>query len=173
MTEISVKVIKSKIFEIRGQKVMLDVDLAEMYEVETKVFNQAVKRNPLRFPVDFMFTLTQKEFQALRSQIVTSKRGGRRYLPNAFTEQGVAMLSSILNSEKAIDVNIAIIRTFVLVKQSVLDYKDLSENLKKLERKSNKNFKEIFTALDYLITKKQEESTLKNRQRIGFKPDKM
>lgn len=171
--EISVTVIKSKIFEIRGQKVMLDVDLAEMYEVETKVFNQAVKRNPLRFPVDFMFTLTQKEFQALRSQIVTSKRGGTRYLPNAFTEQGVAMLSSILNSEKAIDVNIAIIRTFVLVKQSVPDYKDLSENLKKLERKSNKNFKEIFTALDYLITKKQEESTLKNRQRIGFKPDKM
>jgi Skp family chaperone for outer membrane proteins len=83
------------------------------------------------------------------------------------------MLSSVLNSDKAIDVNIAIIRTFVLVKQSVLDYKDLSENLKKLEKKSNKKFKEIFTALDYLITKKQEEDTLKNRQRIGFKPDKM
>ncbi len=81
------------------------------------------------------------------------------------------MLSSILNSEKAIDVNIAIIRTFVLVKQSVLDYKDLSDNLKKLERKSNKNFKEIFIALDYLITKRQEEETLKNRKRIGFKPD--
>lgn len=120
-----------------------------MYEVETKVFNQAVKRNENRFPSDFMFTLTQTEFQSLRSQIVTSKRGGTRYLPNAFTEQGVAMLSSVLNSDKAIDVNIAIIRTFVLVEQSVLDYKDLSENLKKLERKSNKNFKEIFTALNF------------------------
>ena len=169
--EISAKIIKTKIFEIRGQKVMLDVDLAEMYQVETKVFNQAVKRNLQRFPIDFMFTLTQKEFQGLRSQFATSNRGGTRYLPSAFTEQGVAMLSSILNSEKAIDVNIAIIRTFVLVKQSVLDYKDLSENLKKLERKSNKNFKEIFTALNYLITTKQEEKTLKDRKRIGFKPD--
>ena len=150
---------------------MLDVDLAEMYEVETKRLKESVKRNITRFPSDFMFTLTQKEFQGLRSQIATSNRGGTRYLPSAFTEQGVAMLSSILNSEKAIDVNIAIIRTFVLVKQSVLDYKDLSENLKKLERKSNKNFKEIFTALNYLITKKQEEKTLKDRKRIGFKSD--
>lgn len=169
--EISAKIIKSKIFEIRGQKVMLDVDLAEMYEVETKRLKESVKRNITRFPTDFMFTLTQKEFQGLRSQFATSNRGGTRYLPSAFTEQGVAMLSSILNSEKAIDVNIAIIRTFVLVKQSVLDYKDLSENLKKLERKSNKNFKEIFTALNYLITTKQEEKTLKDRKRIGFKPD--
>ena len=169
--EISAKIIKSKIFEIRGQKVMLDVDLAEMYEVETKRLKESVKRNITRFPTDFMFTLTQKEFQGLRSQFETSNRGGTRYLPSAFTEQGVAMLSSILNSEKAIDVNIAIIRTFVLVKQSVLDYKDLSENLKKLERKSNKNFKEIFTALNYLITTKQEEKTLKDRKRIGFKPD--
>ncbi len=153
--KITPTLIQNKIYEIRGQKVMLDADLAEMYEVETKVFNQAIKRNSSRFPLDFIFTLSQKEFQALRSQIVTSnKRVGTRYLPSAFTEQGVAMLSSILNSEKAIDVNIAIIRTFVLVKQSVLDYKDLSENLKKLERKSNKNFKEVFTALDYLITKK-------------------
>ena len=169
--EISAKIIKTKIFEIRGQRVMLDVDLAEMYEVETKRLKESVKRNITRFPSDFMFTLTQKEFQGLRSQFATSNRGGTRYLPSAFTEQGVAMLSSILNSEKAIDVNIAIIRTFVLVKQSVLDYKDLSENLKKLERKSNKNFKEIFTGLNYLITTKQEEKTLKERKRIGFKPD--
>ena len=169
--EISAKVIKSKIFEIRGQKVMLDADLAEMYEVETKRVKESVKRNITRFPSDFMFTLTQKEFQGLRSQFATSNRGGTRYLPSVFTEQGVAMLSSILNSEKAIDVNIAIIRTFVLVKQSILNYKDLSKNLKKLERKSNKNFKEIFTALNYLITTKQEEKTLKDRKRIGFKPD--
>ena len=169
--EISAKIIKTKIFEIRGQRVMLDVDLAEMYQVETKRLKESVKRNITRFPSDFIFTLTQKEFQGLRSQFATSNRGGTRYLPSAFTEQGVAMLSSILNSEKAIDVNIAIIRTFVLVKQSVLDYKDLSENLKKLERKSNKNFKEIFTALNYLIITKQEEKTLKERKRIGFKPD--
>ena len=169
--ELSVLTIQSKIHEIRGLKVMLDFDLAEMYEVETKRLKEAVKRNAKRFPHDFMFILTQKEFQGLRSQFSTSNRGGTRYLPSAFTEQGVAMLSSILNSEKAIDVNIAIIRTFVLVKQSVLDYKDLSENLKKLERKSNKNFKEIFTALNYLITTKQEEKTLKDRKRIGFKPD--
>ena len=169
--EISAKVIKSKIFEIRGQKVMLDADLAEMYEVETKRVKESVKRNITRFPSDFMFTLTQKEFQGLRSQFATSNRGGTRYFPSVFTEQGVAMLSSILNSEKAIDVNIAIIRTFVLVKQSILNYKDLSKNLKKLERKSNKNFKEIFTALNYLITTKQEEKTLKDRKRIGFKPD--
>ena len=169
--EISAKVIKSKIFEIRGQKVMLDADLAEMYEVETKRLKESVKRNITRFPSDFMFTLTQKEFQGLRSQFATSNRGGTRYFPSVFTKQGVAMLSSILNSEKAIDVNIAIIRTFVLVKQSILNYKDLSKNLKKLERKSNKNFKEIFTALNYLITTKQEEKTLKDRKRIGFKPD--
>ena len=169
--EISAKLIKNKIFEIRGQKVMLDFDLAEMYEVETKRLKESVKRNINRFPSDFMFTLNQKEFQNLRSQFATSSWGGTRYLPSAFTEQGVAMLSSVLNSDKAIDVNIAIIRTFVLVKQSVLDYKDLSENLKKLERKSNKNFKEIFTALNFLITKKQEEANLKDRKRIGFKPD--
>ena len=150
---------------------MLHVDLAQMYEVETKRLKESVKRNITRFPPDFMFTLTQKQFQGLRSQFATSNRGGTRYLPSAFTEQGVTILSSILNSEKAIDVNIAIIGTFVLLKQSVLDYKDLSENLKKLERKSNKNFKEIFTALNYLITTKQEEKNLKDRKRIGFKPD--
>jgi ORF6N domain len=170
--KLTATLIQNKIFEIRGHKVMLDFDLAEMYEVETKVFNQSVKRNLKRFPPNFMFTLTQKEFQGLRSQIVTSnKRGGTRYLPCAFTEQGVAMLSSILNSDKAIEVNIAIIRTFVLVKQSVLDYKDLSANLKKLERKYNKNFKEVYTALEYLIEKKQIEEKQEKRQRIGFKPD--
>ena len=93
-----ISLIEKKIFEIRGHKVIMDVDLAAMYEDETKVFNQAVKRNVNRFPPDFMFRLTQKEFQGLRSQIVTSKKGGTRYLPYAFTEQGVAMLSSVLNS---------------------------------------------------------------------------
>ena len=111
--------IQNKIYEIRGQKLMLDFDLAQMYEVENKRLKEAVKRNLSRFPSDFMFTLTQQEFQSLRSQIATSNRGGTRYLPYAFTEQGVAMLSSVLNSEKAIEVNIAIIRTFVLIRQAV------------------------------------------------------
>ncbi len=137
-------IIQNKIFEIRGQKVMLDFDLAEMYEVETKVLKQAIKRNIKRFPSDFMFSLTQKEFQGLRSQIVTSKRGGTRYMPYAFAEQGVAMLSSILNSEKAIQVNIIIIRTFVLIRQHLLNYKDLQEKIKKLEKKYNKNFNDVY-----------------------------
>ncbi|HUZ59416.1 MAG TPA: ORF6N domain-containing protein [Hanamia sp.] len=139
-------VIQNKIYEIRGQKVMLDFDLDEMYEVETKVLNQAVKRNANRFPKDFMFILTQKEFQSLRSQSVTSNRGGTRYLPSAFTEQGVAMLSSVLNSEKAIEVNIIIIRTFVLIREFALTYKDLRQKISKLEKKYNSNFKEIFNA---------------------------
>ena len=161
--------IQSRIYEIRGQKVMMDFDLAEMYEVETKVFNQAVRRNAARFPPDFMFTLTQKEFQGLRSQIVTSKRGGTRYLPSAFTEQGVAMLSSVLNSEKAIEVNIAIIRTFVLVRQHALNHKELQDKLQKLEKKYNKNFKEIYAALNLLIEDKVLQDEQKNREPIGFK----
>ncbi len=160
--------IQSKIYEIRGQKVMLDFDLAEMYEVETKRLKEAVKRNASRFPADFMFALTQKEFQGLRSQFATSNRGGTRYLPSAFTEQGVAMLSSVLNSEKAIEVNIAIIRTFVLVRQHSLNYKDLQEQLLTLEKTYDKNFKEIYQALNLLIeNKKQQENEI--REPVGFK----
>ncbi len=169
--ELSVLTIKNKIYEIRGMKIMLDFDLAEMYEVETKVLKQAINRNLSRFPADFMFTLTQKEFQDLRSQIVTSKRGGTRYMPYAFTEQGVAMLSSVLNSEKAINVNIAIIRTFVTIRQYALNYKELETKIKKLEKKYNNNFQQIFKALDLLLTEKQEQEDLKNRKRIGFKTE--
>jgi hypothetical protein len=150
-------VIQNKIYEIREKKVMLDFDLAEMYEVETKRLKEAVKRNASRFPPDFMFTLTQEEFQALRSQFATSKKGGTRYLPSAFTEQGVAMLSSVLNSEKAIEVNIIIIRTFVLIR--------------KLEKKYNSNFKQIFQALNLLLSDKQQEKDFAKRERIGFKKD--
>ena len=166
-------VIQNKIYEIRGQKVMLDFDLAEMYDVETKVLNQAIKRNANRFPSDFMFTLTQKEFQSLRSQIVTSKKGGTRYLPSAFTEQGVAMLSSVLNSEKAIEVNIIIIRTFVLIRQFALTYKELQQKISKLEKKYNNNFKEIFHALNLLLTENQQKEDFSKRERIGFKKDKI
>ena len=168
-----VSVIQNKIYEIRGQKVMLDFDLAEMYEVETKVLKQAIRRKTDRFPPDFMFTLTKAEYASLRSQFMTLEKGrGKysKYLPSAFTEQGVAMLSSVLNSEKAINVNIAIIRTFVLIKQSAILHKDLYEKIIKLEKKYNKNFKEVFTALEYLMSKKQTEENFKTRRRIGFKP---
>jgi hypothetical protein len=110
---VQLQFIQEKIFTIRGERVMLDFDLAELFEVETKVLKQAVKRNIERFPSDFMFEITIEEYHSLRSQIVTSTRGGRRYMPYAFTEQGVSMLSSVLKSQKAIEVNIAIIRAFV------------------------------------------------------------
>lgn len=161
--------IQNKIYEIRGQKVMLDFDLAALYEVETKRLKEAVKRNINRFPSDFMFQLSKNEFESLRSQIATSKRGGTRYLPYAFTEQGVAMLSSVLNSDKAIEVNIAIMRTFILIRQYALNYKELQEKLKKLEKKYNKNFKEIYHALNLLLEEKTIQEEQKNREPIGFK----
>ena len=164
--------IQNKIYEIRGHKVMLDRDLAEMYDVETRVLNQAVKRNEDRFPPDFMFQLTSKEFENWKSQIVISKseQMGLRKPSFAFTEQGVSMLSGVLNSKKAIAVNITIIRTFVLLRQYTLINKDLSEKIKALEKKYNKNFKAIFKALEYLIAEKQNEKEFSKRGRIGFKP---
>lgn len=121
--------IETRIHEVRGQKVMLDFDLAELYEIETKNLNLSVKRNIKRFPKDFMFQLTKEEWESLRLQIETSKsRGGTRYLPYVFTEQGLAMLSGVLNSDKAILVNIAIMRAFVFIRQYALSHKDLTEN---------------------------------------------
>lgn len=169
--------IQKKIHEIRGKKIILDYDLAEMYEVETKVLKQAVKRNANRFPEDFMFTITRDEYNSLRSQFVTLEKGqGRgkysKYLPSAFTEQGVAMLSSVLNSEKAIEVNIIIVRTFVLIREFALNYKDLYQKISKLEKKYNSNFKEIFHAINLLLTDKQQQEDFAKRERIGFKKDK-
>jgi len=133
---ISVEVIATKILEIRGKKVMLDKDLAKLYGVEVKVLNQAVKRNIERFPEDFMYQLTIQEVTNSRSQIVTLKQGQNiKYLPNVFTEQGVAMLSSVLNSERAIKVNIQIMRAFVKLKELLLTHKDLAIKLEALERK--------------------------------------
>ncbi len=132
------QIIQNKIYEIRGQKVMLDSDLAELYEVETKVLNQGVKRNSTRFPEDFMFQLTDNEYINLKSQFVTSSLsnyGGVRKLPYVFTEQGVAMLSSVLRSEKAVQVNIAIMRTFVAIRQYAFGYKDLKEKIEQIESK--------------------------------------
>ena len=125
--------IKKSILEIRGKKVMLDMDLAIIYEVETRVLKQAVRRNIDRFPDDFMFELTAEELKNLTSQFVTSSWGGQRHKPFAFTEQGIAMLSSVLKSKKAIQMNIAIMRAFVMMRQFALTYQELSEKLLELE----------------------------------------
>lgn len=155
--------VKSLIYTIRGQKVMLDSDLATLYGVETKRLNEAVKRNIERFPSDFMFQLSEDEFKVLRSQIATSKeelekRGGRQYLPYVFTEQGVAMLSSVLRSKKAIEVNVQIMRTFVRMRQWAIENKDLSKQVSELRQylfnycKENEADKsEIYKAIDLLL----------------------
>lgn len=164
--------IQTKIYEIRGQKVMFDFDLAELYEVETKNLNLAVKRNLRRFPLDFMFQLNKSEWEGLRLQIETSKgRGGTRYLPYAFTEQGVAMLSGILNSEKAIEVNISIMRAFVFMRQYAFTHKDLTDKLMKLENKYDKQFKDVYEAISFLLQKDNQVTEQKRRKRIGFKND--
>ncbi len=141
--------IERSILLIRGHKVMLDSDLAELYGVATKRLNEQVRRNLSRFPEDFMFQLTEPETQLLRSQIATSKegRGGRRYLPYAFTEQGVAMLSSVLNSERAIKVNIEIMRAFVRLRRMLASHADLARKLDALERKYDTQFKVVFEAI--------------------------
>lgn len=150
---------------------MLDFDLAVLYETETKVLKQAVRRNMQRFPSDFLFELTKNEYQVLRSQIVTLEPGkGRysKYLPFAFTEQGVAMLASILNSPKAIEVNISIVRAFVFIRQYAMSHKDLTDKLRKLEARYNQKFKDISAAINFLLQKDQLETNQKKRRRIGF-----
>lgn len=162
--------IVEKIYIIRGQKIMLDRDLAEMYGVETGVLNQAVKRNISRFPEDFMFQLDNEEYKSLISQIVISKkvgRGGIRKLPYAFTEQGVAQLSSVLRSETAIQVNIQIIRVYTKMKQLLLDNKDLWLKIEKIEKAlliKDEEVQAIFKLLKKLLVKEE-----KSRQPIGFK----
>lgn len=145
--------IESHIVYIRKHKVMLDSTLAQLYGVETKVLIQAVKRNIDRFPDDFMFQLAAEEFENLRSQIVTSSgaHGGRRYFPYVFTEQGVAMLSSVLNSKQAIQVNIEIMRAFVNLRKTIDSYKELKIKINKLEKKYDKNFKFVFEAIHQLM----------------------
>lgn len=162
--------IQTKIYELRGQKVMLDYDLAGLYEVLTKNLNLAVKRNSRRFPQDFMFQLTKTEWDNLRLQFETSKKkGGTRYLPYAFTEQGVAMLSGILNSDKAIDVNIAIMRAFIALKQFALTNTELNNKLKELEDSYNQQFKDVYEAIDYLLQKDKQDINQKERKQIGYK----
>jgi phage regulator Rha-like protein len=160
--------IEKAILLIRGQKVMLDSDLAELYGVATKVLNQAVKRNVSRFPEDFMFQLTWKEAEELlRSQFVTLKRGQhRKYRPFVFTEQGVAMLSSVLNSERAVQVNIAIMRAFVKLREILGTHKELARKLNELERKYDDQFRVVFDAIRRLMEPEPEPK----RGRFGFHP---
>lgn len=146
--------IYKKIYVIREHRVMLDNDLAELYQVPTKVFNQAVKRNAKRFPPDFMFQLTKEELGNWRSQFVTSKptlKMGLRYKPYAFTELGVAMLSSVLNSNRAIEVNIQIMRAFVKLRKMLLEYADLRKKIESMERKYDTQFKTVFEAIKCLL----------------------
>ncbi len=167
MERIPIEIIEKKIYLIRNQKVMLSVDLAELYGVETRALNQAVKRNIERFPEDFMFQLNDSEFQNLKSQIVTSSWGGmRRANPYAFTEQGIAMLSSVLKSDRAIKVNIEIMRTFVKIRKIILQNKDLADKLAQLEiktEKHDKDIKAIIDAIRQLMTPPE-----KTKRKIGF-----
>lgn len=162
---IPVERIESRIYLIRGEKVMLDEDLADLYGVSTKALNQAVKRNLGRFPEDFLFTLTDAEHVNLRSQIVTSNRGGRRYLPYAFTEQGVAMLSSVLRSERAVQVNVQIMRTFVKLRQMLSSNAELLKRLNDLERKYDSQFRAVFDAIRALM---QQDAKAAAKPPIGF-----
>ena len=182
-------IVQNLIYEIRGQRVMLDSDLAKLYQVETKVLNQAVKRNAKRFPPDFMFQLDTKEFTILKSQIVTSSWGGTRKLPYAFTEQGIAMLSGLLHSDIAINANIAIMRAFVQVRQYLLTTVSMSSELKELRTKVNllamqqeenlgavndlsedvrQNIDNLYVAIGELSSK-IEEKKREPRRKIGFK----
>jgi hypothetical protein len=171
-TEISLipdDVVINKIYFIRNQKVMLDRDLAELYSVETKRLNEQVKRNLSRFPEDFMFQLSEIEFQNLKSQFATSSWGGIRKLPYVFTEHGVLMLSSVLNSEKAIQTNIQIIRIFTKIRQMLVDTTELSLDVEKIKKKidnQGKNIELVFQYLDELLEKKD---TKKEREKIGYK----
>ena len=156
--------IAGRIVMLRGERVLLDADLAELYGVETKLLNRAVKRNRDRFPDDFMFQLTGEEAGNLRYQNGTSSWGGRRYLPQAFTEQGVAMLSSVLHSKRAVMVNIEIIRAFVRLRRILATHADLARKLAALEKKYDAQFKSVFDAIRELMTPPEPP----RKRRIGF-----
>ena len=163
--ELPAERVERRILSIRGLKVMLDSDLAELYEVETKALNRAVRRNNSRFPPDFMFQLTPQESEDLRCQLGTSNpgRGGRRYQPLAFTEQGVAMLSGVLRSSRAIQVNIAIMRAFVKLRQILATHEDLSRRLEEMESRYDSQFRAVFDAIGELMAPEEEP-----RRPIGF-----
>jgi len=165
---LTVQEINSKIYEVRGMKVMLDSDLAKLYQVETRDLNKAVFRNIKRFPLDFMFELTKEEFENLMFQNGTSSWGGRRKLPKVFTEQGIAMLSSVLRSDIAIEVNISIMRTFVALRKYALTHDELAKRLEELEAKVEKGEQVDRQILDVLTQLISEEKTNKSTKKIGF-----
>lgn len=161
------EIISHKIIEIRGHKVLLDFDLATLYNTETRTLKQAVRRNIHRFPEDFMFELTKDEWNSIRSQIVILKSGRgqhSKYLPFAFTEQGVAMLSSVLNNEKAIEINIAIMRSFVSLRKFALTYEELTKRVTEIEQQ----FPDIYKALNHLMDSKQNHQIQEERKKIGY-----
>jgi len=182
-----IRSIQNRIYELRGERVILDRDLADLYDVPTKSLNLSVKRNLKRFPKDFMFQLTREEFDSLRFQIETLEkgkkplrlqnetskgRGGTRYLPYAFTEQGVAMLSGILNSDKAINMNIAIMRAFVEVRKILVMQADLKEQLKQIRERLGEHdaqLNQIYDAMENLLDEKAAQRKWDERERIGFK----
>jgi len=157
--------ILNKIYLIRGMKVMLDKDLAELYGVKTKVLNQAVRRNENRFPQDFMFQLNYEEFENLKSQFVTSSWGGVRKHPHAFTEHGIMMLSSVLNSDRAINVNIQIMRTFIKLRRMLSKHEELRKKIDEMEKRYDTQFKAVFDAIKQLIAEEKQP-----KKKIGFSP---
>ena len=165
------QIIQKKIYEIRKLKVMLDFDLAELYKVENRALKQAVKRNINRFPIDFMFQLSKREWHELIT-ICDNLPDTIKFSPAtpfAFTEQGVAMLSGILKSKKAVQVNIAIMRAFVFIRQYALTHKDLTEKLNELELRYNRQFADVYEALNYLMAEKQRHDDWEKRKQIGYK----
>jgi hypothetical protein len=160
---VSIEQISGRIYFIRGQRVMLDRDLAELYGVETKRLKEQVRRNIERFPDDFMFELTKNEFEILRSQFATSSWGGSRYAPMAFTEHGVLMISSVLKNDRAVQVNIQIMRVFIKFRAILSAHKDLDRKIEEMERKYNNRFQIVFETLDQLINVKDAP-----KKKIGF-----
>jgi hypothetical protein len=170
----NLSVIHNKIYEARGQKVILDFDLAALYEVETKALNQAVKRNQERFPPDFMFRLTAEEWTNMRSQFVTAStdRRNTKATPFAFTEHGVTMLASVLRSEKAVKMNIAIVRAFIALRQFAINYREVAEQIKELRSNvdnHNGQLNQIYDALENLLEEKVSGKKWDEREPIGFK----
>ena len=176
----SLVLIQSKIYEVRGIKIMIDYDLAELYEVETRVLNQAIKRNIDSFPEDFMFRLTKEEWEKMSSQFVITSPSSQivmmdlpknrtgKYLPYVFTEHGVTMLASVLRSPKARKMNIAIVRAFVVLRRTLLNIEDLKSQLSELETKYDSQFEDIFDAIQFLMTENKDIETRNERVKIGY-----
>ncbi|MCA6450140.1 MAG: ORF6N domain-containing protein [Chitinophagaceae bacterium] len=172
-----IELIQQKIFLVRGHRVMMDFDLANLYQVEPRRLKEAVRRNIRRFPPDFMYELTENEYKSLRSQFATLKIGRRgahsKYLPFAFTEQGIAMLSGVLHSDTAIDMRISIMRAFINMRRFLFQYNELAEQvhaIKESVSNHNEQLAQIYDAIENLLDEKQEQNNWEERERIGFRP---